>query len=479
MPTSKLVQKAIVVDEKGRVRGKVRGAVYQDHKHEAMAPENHMKKGIKLVNPSDSEILSNADQADELDDDSMADKDEELQEHEEDLREPSQSDIQHSSVWHSTMKHESPPKPKRKRRHGRRPVRKPIPLATKKDKALPKLKGPDYLKKKVALRIIVLTMNRVGSLSRLLRSLREADYVGDRVDLDIFIDKPDGKPIDEDILNVAKATRWDFGKKTIHENEENKGLAYQWINAWERSVDGGLKISGNQETTERAVILEDDLKVSVHFWKWLKKCHDTYLNRPDFAGCTLQRASLCLKACPNLKGGPVPDKTNFMYPLVGSWGFSPNIEHWVNFRNWYLDFTQHNSKPYVPGLTPTSWYKQFEKQGRCPGKKCMWTMHHIKYSWTHKDKFCVYLKAPNGQTLATNYQEPGLHYKGKPKIDAPTLEQWSEELAQFSENPIMIGYNGQHMPSYNHWKKNIEMRGGKSFHFWQIDIEDGDNDGER
>ena len=36
MPKSKLVQKAIVVDEKGRVRGKVRGAVYQDHKHNVL-----------------------------------------------------------------------------------------------------------------------------------------------------------------------------------------------------------------------------------------------------------------------------------------------------------------------------------------------------------------------------------------------------------------------------------------------------------
>ena len=56
-----------------------------------------------------------------LDDDAMADKDEELAEHDMDLREPSQHDIAQSQVWKSTSGKHSPPSQRGKgnRRKGR------------------------------------------------------------------------------------------------------------------------------------------------------------------------------------------------------------------------------------------------------------------------------------------------------------------------------------------------------------------------
>ena len=116
---------------------------------------------------------------------------------------------------------------------------------------------------------------------------------------------------------------------------------------------------------------EDDLELSPFYWKWLKACHGAYGHRKDFAACSLQRAALCAADCPNLEGGPASATTNFMSPLVGSWGFSPTPAHWVRYTRWAKEFEASGQKPYVEGHTPTAWYREFEKQGRCPGKNCM------------------------------------------------------------------------------------------------------------
>jgi len=132
-----------------------------------------------------------------------------------------------------------------------------------------------------------------------------------------------------------------------------------------------------------------------------------------------------------------------MYKLVGSWGFSPSAKHWKNFSEWGRKFRRSGEKPYVEGLRPTEWYKRFEKEGRCPGVKCMWTMHHIKYI-SQYPAYTVYLKAPHSMTLASNFREPGLHY-AKPSSgpDHKLVKDWSPFIASFPEEPLKLGWNGK------------------------------------
>ena len=89
---------------------------------------------------------------------------------------------------------------------------------------------------------------------------------------------------------------------------------------------------------------------------------------------------------------------------MGSWGFSPDARHWAAFVAW-ADGLAPGFRPYVAGLQPTARYKEFERTGRCPGKRCMWTMLHIKYSDAHPDRMVVYSRLPSGETLAANYQD--------------------------------------------------------------------------
>ena len=74
------------------------------------------------------------------------------------------------------------------------------------------------------LRIIVLTVDRHKSLLRLLRSLENADYGGDCVDLDIWIDRaPDGS-VHVGTHLLADKLWWPFGRKTVHTHKQHVGL---------------------------------------------------------------------------------------------------------------------------------------------------------------------------------------------------------------------------------------------------------------
>lgn len=300
----------------------------------------------------------------------------------------------------------------------------------------------------------MLTFNRPHSLRRLLVSLLAADYLGDRVHINVWVDRPDGQEPHAATLAVArefetKSAAWAAGALTVHVRCQNVGLAAQWHETWGLSLEAeGATLQ--ETTTERAVILEDDLEVSPYFWRWLKGCHAAYDARPDFAGCTLARAALCAAGCADLQGGPKNGTATFLYPLVGSWGYSPSARSWMRFTQWQKQFAASGKKPYVPGLTPSSWYKSFEAQGRCPGKRCMWTMHHIRFSNEFK-QLTAYIRLPGEETLSSNWREPGLHYDAKAQgPDFKLLSKWRDEFGIFPKEPTVIGWDGKVRRSYAH-----------------------------
>eukprot|EP00802_Teleaulax_amphioxeia_P005177 Tamp_05181.p1 GENE.Tamp_05181~~Tamp_05181.p1 ORF type:complete len:661 (+),score=38.00 Tamp_05181:313-2295(+) len=298
-----------------------------------------------------------------------------------------------------------------------------------------------------ALRLIVLTMDRHHSLLRLLVSLQKADYGRDCIDLDVWIDRTTAGLLHSPTKLVADEVNWPFGRKVVHVRSENAGLRGQWLDTWNLSIPGGLQPT----TAERALICEDDIEVSPHFWKWLKTGHTRYSNRNDVAGFTLQRAELCLRGCANLQGGPVQDGTNFVYSLVGSWGFSPKPQHWIKFTSWARKFivNEKMTKPYVDGIVTTSWYKSFEGKRRCPGKNCMWTQLHIKYTSLFPDKYTVYAKCSNGLSLASNHREAGLHYSEKMGRESSLVRDFLEpSLLNFPDPPYIVSWDGHlHKPN--------------------------------
>jgi len=249
-------------------------------------------------------------------------------------------------------------------------------------------------------RVVVMTMDRAESLSRLLDSINDAHFHKDEVILDIWIDRPKQGKIDENVLAVARNFDFKHGRKVIYKRTQNAGLFRQWVLTWHPSDAG-----------ENAILLEDDLEVSPYFYTWLKRARQAYMSHPEIASFTLQRAGILCSKYENSFKIHVPDRYSvFLYNLLGSWGHSPNREHWRKFAEWFKERAWDKSfKPYVDGLVMTDWYKKQE------GKETMWTMFYIY--WCEKyGYYNMYVNLHENKTLASNWQEPGLHFRAKVRL---------------------------------------------------------------
>lgn len=121
----------------------------------------------------------------------------------------------------------------------------------------------------VSLRVVVLVMNRFRSLRRLFDSL-EALHMdpGETSALEIWIDRDKNGRISQRVFDVATNFVWPYGPTRVYVRRAHVGLYGQWTQTWRPrndSQDGG---AGGGE--ELALILEDDLSVSPHAWRWIR-----------------------------------------------------------------------------------------------------------------------------------------------------------------------------------------------------------------
>ena len=222
------------------------------------------------------------------------------------------------------------------------------------------------------LRVVVITFNRANSLKRLLDSLNKAEYAGDGVKVEIWIDRSQTGVIHEPTVDVAKNFQFFHGSSEVIIRPVHAGLYGQWLTTWHPMLT----------TTEIAVILEDDITVSPYFYKYLKTAHKKYDSFPDINGYSLQGVSI--------KHGTGTGKLDipkhniaFRYPVLGTWGFSPSVANWIKFTTWIAN-TRTNStfNPYIPGNIVTEWYKGHQQQRKTDN---MWSIWHAYFAWKSKE----------------------------------------------------------------------------------------------
>ena len=295
----------------------------------------------------------------------------------------------------------------------------------------------------VDLRIIPIVFNRAESLKKSLQSLYNLDIMGDRVVVDIWIDRSKDGVIDVRTYEVANefARTWKNGLACVHNQTSNAFITGQWVDTWRPHPKGN----------ELAIIIEDDITISPMAYRWLKKVHKQYGSWHNISGYTLQMENV------NFFGGghrpmsgPKSD-TVFMYPVLGTWGFAPHPQSWHQFQDWHHKFYKNSSiKPYVPGIVPTEWYKMFEGQGR---QASMWEMWHIYYTYLNP-QWCIY---PNliahterqDVYLSTNRQEAGLHFGAGESRDLSyhLLRHWNDSYSIFPLHPVIYSYDGKNLNS--------------------------------
>lgn len=280
------------------------------------------------------------------------------------------------------------------------------------------------------LRIIVVVYNRPQSLERLLNSLNEAHYFKHNVELEVWIDrsKKDGS-IHNATYYAASKFKFLHGKYKVCNHTKHVGIYGQWIDTWNPAPD----------SKEIAVILEDDLTVSKHFYLWLINVHRKYDDRTDLAGYALQGRSMKHGgAAGNLRG---PDKdVCFMYPILGTWGYSPHHKNWLRFVEWYKNVSKDPSfQPLVPGILPSQWWQVFQKQGKTDG---MWSMWHIYHAWNNK-LWTLYPNLEDSRGLTISWKEAGLHYKKGDTSADPILQEWKPVYEDLPREPARVDVNGK------------------------------------
>jgi len=285
-----------------------------------------------------------------------------------------------------------------------------------------------------AMVIHVLTYLRTNSLKRLLKSLAQSHYDSDVVDLKIMIDLPAGETKhNPSVVKAAEEFSWAFGEKIVHLQPKNVGLYGQWIDSWQPE----------EKTQTLGALLEDDLEVSPFWYRWTKRAHAAYGHRDDILGYTLQRATLNAAGGASINGGPA-GVNNYMYRLIGTWGFIPHPKKWRQFRLWYHR-ENTNIKPYVPEATVlTGWYMSFEKAHT--EKKRMWSIWSLKFAQLCGLSF-VYAKCQGSKTLSSNMQEPGNNFDVKGSKDFERLLTEYSELYNFEQAPTILNWDGTPLKS--------------------------------
>ena len=291
----------------------------------------------------------------------------------------------------------------------------------------------------VDLRIIPIVFNRAESLKKSLKSLYELDTEGDRVVVNIWIDRSTDGAINSPTYEVANefAQSWKKGHACVHNQTSNAFINGQWIDTWRPHING----------YELAIIVEDDVTISPMAYRWLKNVHRQYGSWHNISGYTLQMESLTFFAGGRRPMSGPKNDTIFMYPVLGTWGFAPHPQSWRQFQDWHHQFYKNSSvKPYVPGIVPTGWYKMFEKKGT---QAAMWEMWHIYYTYLNP-QWCVYsnlISYTNEKNvyLSTNRREAGLHFGGGKNTnftDKKLMKHWNDTYTILPRHPVMYSYEG-------------------------------------
>jgi hypothetical protein len=138
------------------------------------------------------------------------------------------------------------------------------PLDDKDPSSVPATESPKSTTTTTAMKIVILSMDRFDALQRFIESLKQSDFLGDKVDLVIRFDNPrkerKGEQDWRTQVETFQATlTWAAGDVSYSIAAENMGRRQAWLSACHPA-----------STEERVILFEDDASVSPLWYRWLK-----------------------------------------------------------------------------------------------------------------------------------------------------------------------------------------------------------------
>lgn len=222
--------------------------------------------------------------------------------------------------------------------------------------------------------IIAVTYNRVDSVTRLLKSLEEANYGDEKPTLIISIDKSK-----TDVMEVfADNYKWPHGEKIVRKHEKNLGLRNHMMSLGEWF-----------DRFDTLVVLEDDIVVSPCFYTYVRQSSDKYMGSKDVCGISLYNFARNYQT--RMPFVPMTSEYDvYFINCAMSWGEVWMKPQWQEFYQWYLEHQDFPTEPHLPELICT-WNKS-------------WLKYHTKYC-IEKNKYFLYPYV----SLSSNNTDVGEH----------------------------------------------------------------------
>ncbi|OCH84739.1 hypothetical protein OBBRIDRAFT_891607 [Obba rivulosa] len=252
----------------------------------------------------------------------------------------------------------------------------------------------------------VITHKRPRSLGRLLSSLSNARYFGDRPDLRINVEQD----ADADTLRSVETFQWDVGHIFVHHRIVHGGLMPAVVESWYPHSNDSY-----------GLILEDDVEVSPLFYAWAKMSLLRYRygspedRSPQLFGISLyQQKHLELRPEGRHRfnardiftaAGLSDPSTPYLSQIPCSWGAVYFPEHWREFHT-YLSLRLSEQawdleQPVVPAVRSNRWRRS-------------WKKYFIELVYL-RGYVMLYPNFEGYTSLSTNHLEVGSHVKDVPK----------------------------------------------------------------
>ncbi|MBO6243545.1 MAG: glycosyltransferase family 2 protein, partial [Clostridia bacterium] len=131
--------------------------------------------------------------------------------------------------------------------------------------------------------IVIVGYKNAEGVERLLSSINNVDFDGDKVTLIFSIDFSG----DDSVKSLAEKFKWNNGNKIIIAHTENLGLKEHILSCGNYIDKYGF---------DALIVLEDDLYVSPEMYKYTKGAVEYYKDNPKIAGISLYKHEFNINA---------------------------------------------------------------------------------------------------------------------------------------------------------------------------------------
>ncbi|XP_022152895.1 uncharacterized protein LOC111020516 isoform X2 [Momordica charantia] len=307
---------------------------------------------------------------------------------------------------------------------------------------------PNWNKMRVSVNII--TQNRANSLTRLLKSLKDAYYLGDEIPISFNMDSK----VDEETIKLVSSFEWPHGPKSLRRRIIQGGLIRAVSESWYPASDD-----------DYGLLLEDDIEVSPYYYLWIKYAllayhYDPQVSLPELSSISLYTPRLVevVKERPKWNATEffkrIHPNTPYLHQLPCSWGAVFFPKHWREFYVYMNTRFTENAKE-NPVQIPKS---------RTNGWQASWKKFLIDMMYL-RGYVSLYPNFPNQASFSTNHMEPGAHISAKDNVVKHKKEDF--EVPLLKENFANFLPNGKlpaasRLPSLNLFNQPVSLKGLKS-----------------